>query len=69
MKNAKVLGGDLAVQRARVKASVGKIPPPEAILSDLHGSPFSGGERVIDTVTGEEVEVLGVGVQNVEASE
>ena len=69
MKNAKVLGGELEVQRARVRASVGKIPPPDTILSGLHGIGFRVGERVIDTVTGEEVEVVGSGVENVEASE
>jgi hypothetical protein len=69
MKNAKVLGGELEVTRARVRASVGKIPPPDSILADLHGIFFAVGERVIDTVTGEEVEVLGAGVQNVEAGE
>ena len=69
MKNARVLGGELEVQRARMRASVGKIPPPDKILSDLHGIFFSVGERVIDTVTDQEVEVLGAGVQNVEAGE
>ena len=58
MKNARVLGGDLQVQRARLRASVGKVPPPDQILSDLHGIPFRTGERVIDQITGEEVEVV-----------
>ena len=59
-------GKDLELQRARRKARVGKVPGPEQILSDLHNIPFTVGERVYDTVTGLEVEVVGSGVRNVE---
>ena len=62
-------GKDLELQRARLKARVGKVPAPEQILSDLHNIPFTVGERVYDTVTGLEVEVVGSGVRNVETSE
>jgi hypothetical protein len=62
-------GKDLELQRARLRARVGKVPAPEQILSDLHNIPFSVGEKVYDSVTGLEVEVLGVGVRNVETSE
>ena len=62
-------GKDLELQRARLKARGGKVPAPEQILSDLHNIPFSVGEKVYDTVTGLEVEVLGLGIRNVETSE
>lgn len=62
-------GKDLELQRARLRARVGKVPAPEQILSDLHNIPFTVGEKVYDTVTGLEVEVVGSGVRNVEASE
>jgi hypothetical protein len=62
-------GKDLELQRARLRARVGKVPAPEQILSDLHNIPFSVGEKVYDSVTGLEVEVLGVGVRNVETSD
>jgi len=60
-------GKDLELQRARRRAKVGKVPTPEQILSDLHNIPFTVGEKVYDTVTGQEVEVVGSGVRNVEA--
>jgi len=59
-------GKDLELQRARMRAKVGKVPAPEQIISDLHNIPFSVGEKVYDTVTGLEVEVVGAGVRNVE---
>lgn len=62
-------GKDLELQRARVRARVGRVPAPEQILSDLHNIPFVSGEKVYDTVTGLEVEVVGSGVRNVETSE
>jgi hypothetical protein len=62
-------GRDLELQRARLRARVGKVPAPEQILSDLHNIPFSVGEKVYDSVTGLDVEVLGVGVRNVETRE
>jgi len=62
-------GRDLELQRARRRAAAGKVPAPEQILSDLHNIPFSVGEKVYDALTGLEVEVLGVGVRNVETSE
>ena len=62
-------GKDLELQRARLRARVGRVPAPEQILSDLHNIPFSVGEKVYDSVTGLEVEVLGVGVRNLETSE
>jgi hypothetical protein len=62
-------GKDLELQRARLRARVGKVPAPEQILSDLHNIPFGVGEKVYDSVTGLEVEVLGVGVRNVETSD
>jgi len=62
-------GKDLELQRARMKARVGRVPAPEQILSDLHNIPFVVGEKVYDTVTGLEVVVVGSGVQNVPTSE
>ena len=59
-------GKDLELQRARLKAQVGQVPAPETILSDLHNIPYSVGEKVYDTVTGLEVEVVGSGVRNIE---
>lgn len=62
-------GKDLELQRARRRAQIGKVPAPEQILFDLHNIPFTVGEKVYDTVTGLEVEVVGSGVLNVEAGE
>jgi len=62
-------GKDLELQRARRKARVGRVPAPEQILSDLHNIPFVVGDKVYDSVTGAEAEVLGVGIRNVETSE
>jgi len=69
MSRLEQAGKDLELQRARRRAKVGKVPTPEQILSDLHNIPFAVGEKVYDTVTGQEVEVVGSGVRNVEASE
>ena len=62
-------GKDLELARARRKARVGKVPGPAAILSDLHAIPFAVGEKVFDTVTGLEAEVVGSGVRNVASGE
>jgi len=63
------LGRELALEKARIKAAVGTVPPPGSLTSDLHGIPFVAGDKVYDTVTGAEGEVLGAGVRNVETGE
>ena len=69
MSRLEQAGKDLEMERLRRKLAMGRVPGPEQILSDLHNIPFQVGERVYDTVTGLEVEVVGGGVQNVETSE
>ena len=61
-------GKDLELARARRRGRMGKVPGPGQIISDLHDIPFSVGEKVYDTVTGLEVEVVGAGVRNVEGT-
>jgi len=48
---------------------VGKVPAPEALLSNLHNIPFTIGQRVIDTVTGMEVEIAGTSVVQYESED
>ncbi len=50
----------------RIRARIGVAPPPETLLSRVQGIPFVVGERVIDTITGEEVTVAGTGIVNIE---
>ena len=59
-------GKDLELATAKRRAKVGKVPAPEQIISDLHNIPFTVGEKVYDSVTGLEVEVVGSGVRNIE---
>ena len=66
MSRLEQAGKDLELQRARQKAALGKVPAPEQIISDLHNIPFTVGEKVYDSVTGLEVEVVGSGVRNIE---
>jgi len=67
MKKLKRLGAELELERAERQAGTEKVPPPGALLSELHNIPFTVGEKVMDTVTGQEVEVLGAGIRNVES--
>jgi hypothetical protein len=67
MRRKEVHGGELELARARARAGLGKLPAPDALVADLHGIPFVAGEKVIDTVTGLEVEVVGSGVVQAEA--
>lgn len=60
------LGRDLEVQRARVRARLKNILAPEALTAELHDIGFVAREKVLDTVTGQEVEVVGSGVEQVE---
>jgi hypothetical protein len=66
MISAEVLGGELELGRRRVRAKLGKIAPPDALVADLHKIPFVAGEKAVDTVTGQEVEIVGSGVEQVE---
>jgi hypothetical protein len=69
MRNPEVLGGELELGRRRVRARLGAVAKPGALLADLHNIGFLPGEKVIDTVTGQEVEVVGSGVEQVETSD
>jgi hypothetical protein len=69
MTDTRVLGGELELGRRRARAKLGEIAKPGALLSDLHNIGFVPGERVIDTVTGQEVEVVGSGVEQVETGD
>ena len=69
MRNPQVVGGELELLRRRGRARLGEVAKPAALLSDLHNIPFLPGEKVIDTVTGQEVEVVGSGVEQVETGE
>lgn len=60
-------GKDIELARLKLQAAVGRIAPPDSLVSELHEIPFVEGESVIDTITGETVTVLGSGVRNVEA--
>jgi hypothetical protein len=66
MRNLAVLGGELELIQRRQRAAIGQVPGPSALGEELHQIPYTVGEQVIDTVTGEVVEVLGSGVANVE---
>ncbi len=61
-------GKDLELERAKGRAALGKVPGPGQIFADLHQIPFAAGEKVFDSVTGLEVEVVGSGVRNVETN-
>ena len=69
MRRREVLGGEAELGRRRLKRALGEVAKPAALLADLHNIPFVPGERVIDTVTGQEVEVLGSGVEQLETSD
>ena len=69
MRNPEVLGGELELGRRRARARLGEIAKPDALLSDLHNIGFVVGEKVVDSVTGQEVEVVGSGVEQVETRE
>jgi len=56
---------ELALQTGKVRAAVGEVPPPAALVSQLHNIPFLPGDKVIDSVTGEEGVILGGGIENV----
>jgi len=60
------LGKDLELQRRRLRARLGKVARPGRLTAELHNIPFQPGEKVIDTVTGQEVEVVGSGVEQIE---
>jgi len=60
------LGKDLELQRRRLRARLGKVARPGKLTSELHNIAFLPGEKVIDTVTGQEVEVVGSGVEQIE---
>lgn len=59
------LAKDLNLIVRRIRSSVGTVPGPQAVLSELQGIDFQIGERVYDTVNGEEVQVLGTGITNI----
>jgi hypothetical protein len=59
------LGEDLALIRAREKARVGKVAPPEAIIANLQNIPYLPGDEVVDSVTGLSGVILGGGIENV----
>jgi len=69
MNRREVLGGELELGRRRARARLGEIAKPDALLSDLHNIGFVVGEKVVDSVTGQEVEVVGSGVEQVESTE
>jgi hypothetical protein len=56
---------DLALQTGQVKAAVGEVPPPATLVSQLNNIPFNPGDKVVDSVTGEEGVILGSGIENV----
>jgi len=59
------LAKDLALQTGKVRAAVGQVPPPAALLTELQNIPFNLGDKVVDSVTGEEGVILGSGIANV----
>jgi len=69
MRNPEVLGGELELGWRRMRARLGEIAKPDALLADLHNIGFVAGEKAIDAVTGQEVEVVGSGVEQVESSD
>jgi len=56
---------ELALQTGKVRAAVGKVPSPASLVSELHNIPFVAGDKVVDSVTGEEGVILGSGIENV----
>ena len=56
---------ELALQTGKVRAAVGSVPPPASLIAQLHNIPFLPGDKVIDSVTGEEGVVRGEGIENV----
>ena len=61
------LAGDLQVLTARLHAQLGRVPTPDALTVRLHDIQFLPGDTVVDSVTGQTGEVLGVGIANVPA--
>jgi len=59
------LAKDLALQTGQVRAAVGTVPPPASLVAELHNIPFLPGDKVVDSVTGEEGVILGGGIENV----
>ena len=56
---------DLALQTGKVRAAVGAVVPPAMLIAQLHNIPFLPGDKVVDSVTGEEGVILGGGIENV----
>ena len=65
MTELESLAKDAGVLLAQVRAELGKVPGPQALLARVQGIDFTVGETVIDTVTGQEVEVVGTGIENI----
>jgi hypothetical protein len=63
------LAGDFELLTARLRAQVGRVPRPAALVSDLHNIGVMPGDMVVDSVTGQTGEVLGVGVTQVPSGE
>lgn len=45
--------------KAKMAAGLGPVADPQDVFLELHGFPYRVGQVVIDTVTGEEVVILG----------
>lgn len=66
MTDLESTAADFAVLAARLKARVGAVPGPQALLNGLRGVDVSPGDAVLDTVTGQTGVVIGTGIRNVE---
>jgi len=65
MRDLDGVAEELALQTGKVRAAVGEVPPPASLVSQLHDIPFLPGDKVVDSVTGEEGVILGSGIENV----
>ena len=61
---AEVLKVQIAAAQARTQALLGPQPDPQVAFFQLLALPFMPGETVVDSVTGEEVQVVGGTIQN-----
>jgi hypothetical protein len=62
----KVLVDEAIIARARAARALVRVAPPDAMLAQLLNINLSAGDKVYDSVTGAEVTVERIGVENVD---
>ena len=65
MQDLTLIANELALQTGKVRAAVGEVSQPASLVAQLHNIPFLPGDKVVDSVTGQEGVILGSGIENV----